>query len=489
MWCNAPGKSPMPKSNSSTDRELVADAMARPWTYAKAKLGKTLHPKHEAVLRDLYPEGSRVLFRCANEVGKTSSVAVTAILWNAEILGGLTVSTAGAWRQIESQLVPCLKSYSHLFPGWRFNDNNIVVNGIERYVGVGATDQGRFQGFHNKPGCPLLIIMDEGAAVPDDIYQAAEERCNPLRLLIMGSPLDPQGMFYRCATDLAAFYKQHKLTQPECTREKGYWLEQSAIDRKLAKWGAEHPIVLSSVYADFSLTVEGALLSLREWESAQESPPARRDGQRHAFLDFAAGRDENVLAVAQGNRAWLEACWREKNTMAAVGEFIARLNRLRRDIGLQPEEVEGDADGMGIVFCQALAEAGWPIGQFHGGTPPRYTNGDYANLIAEVWTEGTSAIRRREWILPRDEDLKGQLISRKTARNSKGLMTLESKEDMKKRGIDSPDRADALLGAMAPCPVVKSRNIIGSDPELGRIFAEQEAQHNETRYPEGSYFG
>ena len=106
---------------------------------------KKLHPTHEAVLRDLYPEGSRVYFRCGNEVGKTSSVAVSAILWHAEILKGLTVSTAGVWRQIKSQLVPCLKSYAHLYPGWTFNEGSIVVDGIERYVGVSAKDAGTFQ--------------------------------------------------------------------------------------------------------------------------------------------------------------------------------------------------------------------------------------------------------------------------------------------------------------------------------------------------------
>lgn len=475
----------------TSDSEAVAQALAKPWTYAQVRLGKKLHPVHEVVLKDLYPEGSRVYLRCGNEVGKTSTVAVSAILWHAEVLRGLTVSTAGAWRQIKSQLVPCLKAYAHLFPSWRFNDTNIVVEGIERYAGVGAKDQGRFQGYHNKPGMPLLVIVDEGAAVPEDIYQAAEERCNPLRLLIMGSPLDPQGMFYRCSSDLARFYKQHRLRQTDCLKKDGYWLEESDIQRKIAKWGAEHPIVLSSVYADFSLTVAGALLSLREWELALEyGPREQQGGARHAFLDFAAGRAENVLAVAQGNKAWIEDAWREANTMAAIGQFLVRLNKLKREIGLQADEVEGDADGMGVVFCQALAEAGWPVRMFHGGSEPRFSSNQYANLIAEVWTEGTQAIRRREWILPNDQDLKAQLISRKTARNSKGLMVLESKEDMAKRGIESPDRADALLGAMAPCPITKSKSVIGNDPELAQHLVDQ-LQHGlgELQYPEGANFG
>lgn len=487
-----PKKSPTPQ----TDAELTAQALARPWTYAQARLGKKLHPVHAAVLRDLSAPGSRVYLRCGNEVGKTSSVAVSAILWHSEVLGGLTVSTAGAWQQIKSQLVPCLKAYSHLYPSWRFNDTNIVgPDGIERYVAVGAKDQGRFQGFHSSPGRPLLIIIDEGAAVPEEIYQAAEERCNPERLLVMGSPLDPAGMFYRCGTDLAAFYKQHKLSQRMCLKQDGYWLDLATIERKIAKWGPEHPIVLSSVEADFALNVTGALLSLREWELALEYGPSHQQGlQRHAFLDFAAGRDENVIAVAHGNKAWIEAAWREKNTMAAVGEFIARLNKLRREIGLKPEEVEGDADGLGIVFCDALAEAGWPVLKFHGGAAPRYTKAEYANLSAEVWTRGTTAIRKREWILPKDEDLKAQLISRKTRRlgtgAKAGLMAVESKEDMRARGLSSPDRADALLGAIAPCPMVKSRNVLGQDPDWAQHLVDQmQNGASDLQCPDGANFG
>ena len=474
---------------SSDPAEVTAQALARPWTYANARLGMTLHPKQEGVLRDLYEPGGRVLFACGNEVGKTSKVAAATILWHSEILKGLTVSTAGAWRQVTKQLVPALKSFSHLFPGWEFNSDSILVNGQYRYIGYSARDQGVFQGFHNTTDAPLLMIIDEAAAVSDEIFLAAEERCNPTRLLIMGSPLDPTGLFYRYRTDLAKFYKQHKLTQPECTTDKGYWLDPAIIARKLDKWGAEHPIVLSSVFADFSLKVEGALLSLREWEAAIESPPEWAGTARHVFLDFAAGRAENVIGVAHGNRAWIASAWREKNTMAAVGEFVARLGKLKKEIGLRPEEVEGDADGMGIVFCDALAEAGWPVGKFRGGSSPRFTNGEYRDLIAEVWTEGTSAIRRREWILPNDEELKGQLISRKTMRDPKGLMRLEAKEDMSKRGIPSPDRADALLGAMAPCPMVSGRQVLGQDDDLAQQFVEQMAGGDSQRWPDGAWAG
>ena len=46
--------------------------------------------------------------------------------------------------------------------------------------------------------------------------------------------------------------------------------------------------------------------------------------------------------------------------------------------------------------------------------------------------------------LPNDEELAGQLSAPKYEFDSAGRIVIEKKEDMKKRGVDSPDRADAL---------------------------------------------
>lgn len=465
------------------DRELVANALARPWTYARAKLGMTLHSKQEAVLRDWYVPGSRTVARCGNEVGKTSRLAVAAILHHAEVLGGMVVSTAGVARQVKTQLIPNLQSHSHRYPGWKFNDDSIYdQNGRLRYLGFTAANEGNFQGFHNLDG-PLGIILDETAAIADKLIIAAEERCNPTRFLMMGSTLDPAGQFYNACTSLAKFYKQHKITQLDCP-----WISRETIQRRIEKYGPEHPIVLSSIFAEFAISVENALLSLREWDGCLEAnangTPIPQGDERHVFLDFAAGRAENVIGCRVGNRAWIEKAWREKNTMAAIGEFISNLNRLAKPapvgIRLRPEEVEGDADGMGIVFCQALGEAGWPVIHFHGNSKPLINN-EYGNRIAEVWTEQTILIRKKEWIIGRaapggqpaapDEELKAQVINRKAGRNSKGQLTIESKEDMTARGVISPDRADALLGAMAPRPMTSSVNL--TDPFVQRTFLEQ----------------
>ena len=88
---------------------------------------------------------------------------------------------------------------------------------------------------------------------------------------------------------------------------------------------------------------------------------------------------------------------------------------------------------------------GWRINRVNNGAAPRYCQ-HYANLAAEMWFEGAKKIARREIILPEDDELRGQLLDRRSVAHAQGKLALESKSDMKKRGVRSPDRADAVLG-------------------------------------------
>ena len=59
-------------------------------------------------------------------------------------------------------------------------------------------------------------------------------------------------------------------------------------------------------------------------------------------------------------------------------------------------------------------------------------------------------IQNREIILPDDKDLRAQLLDRKRVANAKGKLAVESKRDMKKRNLPSPDEGDAVYGCMMP---------------------------------------
>ena len=80
----------------------------------------------------------------------------------------------------------------------------------------------------------------------------------------------------------------------------------------------------------------------------------------------------------------------------------------------------------------------------------------YGNKRSEMWGD------LRDWLkvgsIPEDKHLKTDLISPMMKPDSKGAIFLESKKDMKSRGLASPDAADAIALTFA-FPVATKENL------------------------------
>ncbi len=474
-----------------TERMRHLAECATPSGYARLRLGFRLHPKQAAVLDGLFSRsGTRVVNRCGNEVGKTRKVICAAVLYAVEIRRAVVVSTAGTFRQIESQLMPALKDQAHKFDPklWEFQNSSIKRHEkgqwSDAYLGVSTKDEHFFQGYHKDENRPLLVIIDEWQGVSAEISKAAEDRCNPTWFLGSGSPGDPAGAFYEAETTNAKHYSHHKLNRMECLKEDGYWLDRADIDRLIAKHGQDNPFVQSTVFGEFTNKVEGSMISLSEYDRCMENPPAWTGRDMHGFCDFAAGRDKNVFALRLGNKVELRRKWVERDTMSAVGVFLGLFVDAKRQHGLLPEMISGDADGLGLPMVQRMHEMEWRINEFHGGKEERFGNG-YRNQIAEAWGEGMKKIIAGEVILPDDKDLKAQILGRKAKVNSSGQFEIERKEDYKKRCGESPDEADALFGCLMPAPQSKSVSFLRTNNDNNwrhQITDDQPQIDGERRY-------
>ena len=118
---------------------------------------------------------------------------------------------------------------------------------------------------------------------------------------------------------------------------------------------------------------------------------------------------------------------------------------------LHARDISADEGGLGIPICDRLAENGWRVLRVNNGSPADKPDA-YANKGAEIWFEGRTLIEQQQIILPNDRELISQLTSRLGWPNSRGKLELESKSAMRARGLASPDRADAILGAIMPAP-------------------------------------
>lgn len=457
-----------------------------PSIFAKAILGeKSLRPDQAQVMDSVGKFGSRTSYRTCNESGKTSKVITALVLWHLACFPkGFTVSTAGAWRQVKDQLVPNLKRYQARFPSWRFLETAISVSNIDRFVGFSTNDAGKFEGYHGNPEEPLMLLFDEAKTIPDAIYGAGE-RCNPQRWLIASSPGTAEGEFYRSQTVNAKYYEVFRTAAQDCPHLWEDEHNRKRLENVIKKWGDAHPLVRSMIHAEFMEMVEDAVLSFADWDKCADSglPWDKDMRNRKAFCDFAAGGDENVLALREGNRVTLVDCWRDVNTMSAVGRFVTHFRKL----GLTPGEIEGDEGGLGKPMCDALAEAGWPITRVNFGSPPLFVP-HYGNIVSERWYEAAHKISKAQVVLPDDPDTRAQFCSRKRKFNAKGKLVLETKEDMKSRGLPSPDRADAIAGCMAPLLDCRSFNIGSATPNLD-AFLDDFASRPENEIDERVFAG
>jgi hypothetical protein len=129
--------------------------------------------------------------------------------------------------------------------------------------------------------------------------------------------------------------------------------------------------------------------------------------------------------------------------MHSVGKFIS----LFRKLGLKSYQVGGD-EGYGPRLMDRMAEEGYYLKRINNGSPASKPN-LYANLAAEWWNVVGELIEHQKIVLlDSEEKLVAQLTSRRKFYDSKGREKLESKADMRARGLESPDRGDSIIGAI-----------------------------------------
>ena len=388
--------------------------------------------------------GPPVAIVAANGSGKTANIVAPAVLWFLQRYPrGQVVITSGSFRQVEKQLFPALKAHRWLFPEWTFLQTEIKTDSGGFAVGFSTDDPGRAEGWHPKVSDdidPVCIIVDESKTVPDGVFEAFD-RCTRKFQLWVSSPGAPRGQFYEAHHSRAGSFYTRKVRSTECPH-----IDSAKRARDLQTYGEDHPVYRSMHLAEF--TSDNARLvidSMRLARAVEGQPDANTDGETVAFCDFAAGRDENVLAIRRGNHAEVVHAWRETDTVQACRKFA----HLFEEHDLRPGHVWGDADGLGTVMIDQLSELGWPVNRFHGGKPSTLPD-EYANLIGEVWHVGIREIERGRIHLGQlDQVTFQQLSSRKSEWASNGKLRVEPKDSMAKHGLRSPDRADALLGCIA----------------------------------------
>jgi phage terminase large subunit len=259
----------------------------------------------------------------------------------------------------------------------------------------------------------------------------------------MSSTGQAAGGFYQICTSKSHLWKTFRVQSCQCPH-----VPQSLID-------ADRENLKDSVFrikhsSEWLYDAGDSMISLEHVRALIDNPPSICHGRTTGFCDFAGAGDESVLALCVGNSARIVDAWQHRDTMNSVGRFISLFKRL----GLQGFQVGGD-EGYGHQLMDRMAELGHHLRRINNGSAA-LRDDLYVNLSAEWWSIVGQLIEHRRIIIPNDEKLIAQLTSRRKLYDSKGREKLESKADLAARGVESPDRADALIGAIMMG--------IGSDP-------------------------
>lgn len=327
-----------------------------------------------------------------------------------------------------------------------------------------ATRPENMAGFHEDY---MLFIVDEASGVADPIMEAIIGTLSGAenKLLMCGNPTRTSGVFYDSHNKDRELYRAHQvscLNSPRTSKEN--------IEMLKRKYGEGSDVYRVRVEGNFPRGESNTFISLEAALHARDHVSIQPAGTTlYVGCDVARyGDDETAMYARMDGKVVGFHFHHKEGTMVTAGWVLRLIDQIRSEYkGITRVEIRIDDDGVGGGVTDRLNEVneergfGYIIIPVHNGGSPEDTV--YANRGAETWGNIKELLEEnmsKNMIgqdgvleLPDDEKLITQLTTRRWRMTSRGKIALESKDDMKKRGLPSPDRADAFVLAFAKIEV------------------------------------
>ncbi len=207
-------------------------------------------------------------------------------------------------------------------------------------------------------------------------------------------------------------------------------------DAAIEQWKQEYP---SSASEAFLNPISNVFINAKHVMRARKTQ-IDSDSPLIIGVDIAISeRDKTAIIRRKGRVAYNLEYLTNHNTM----EIAGRLKRIIQNEN--PAKVYIDCIGIGAGVVDRLQEMGFSC--VEGINVGRSANDKerFWNLRAELWSD------MRDWLtqempvqIPDDDGLHGELCSLGFKYKSGGQLLIESKDDLRARGMPSPDGADAL---------------------------------------------
>lgn len=318
----------------------------------------------------------------------------------------------------------------------------------------------------------VLYLIDEVGGIPVAVVATAEAALASgveMHLVMAGNPTQTDGPLYRACTRERQLWFIVQITGDPDSPKRSRRISKEWAREQIQKYGREHPWVLVNVFGEFPPSSSNVLIGLDVAEGASRRELAQaawRTAARVVGVDVARfGDDRTVLFCRQGRVAFVPKEMRTQDTVqvsGAVGELIRKW---------RPHGVFIDETGVGGGVVDLLKNLGYPVVGVNAGSAPARNDPAFprvADRRAEMW------VHMAEWLkgacIPDDAELLSELTAPTYRFNAQGEIRLESKEDLKKRGHASPDKADGLALTFA-LPVAAETAGIAA-PQVVRAASE-----------------
>lgn len=458
-----------PPIDYSTPERLVETFVQRYYfrtdLYACEMLGITLDDWQTEVGLDV-DEGVRLItVRACHNVGKSTDLAVIAskfllTRWRCKIV--MTAPSAG---QLYDALFAELKSLLRNLPEAVQSAFNVKSDRIElvatpedAFISIRTSSKDRPEALQGVHSDFVLLLPDEASGIPDEVFNAAGgslagENCT---MLMTGNPTRLIGRFAN--SHLKRGYRE---------MYKRYHISKHPYEGP--DDGALHFVSkrITDAYEQEVIAEHGRNSDQYRIRVLGDFPSGDLDSYISAELVREA-MERDMVAHYSAKRCWAVDPARYGNDGTALGEMHGRVvTHIERKRGLDTMQVAGwiknkwdetpvperpkyifvDTIGIGSGVADRLRELGLPVRDVNVSESAS-TIGKHMRLRDELWSRVKLALQEKKIKLPEDDELLEDLISPRYSYSSDGRLKIESKEEMRKRGLSSPDKGDVLCMLM-----------------------------------------